>query len=1170
MQETISQKTTICNLMEHQASRTPELIAIIDGELEISYHQLLQRSRSIANEIRDQGIEPGSLVGLCMNRGWEMAAAMIGILQAGSAYVPLDPKYPRERVRFMLEHSKASAVIVDRKVSSDLCQGVPCIIYTTDIKQLDPVTQLPPTQTDDLAYVIYTSGSTGHPKGVAVEHRSLVALSQAMSETLSSYELGGVLASTSICFDPSVMEILGTLSLGGTVVIVENILDLLEYPGKHQIKTCVAVPSAVQAVLQSNHSLPSIACYVLGGEALKPSLVKQLQSLSDHVRIINVYGPTEDTVFSTVKEIKSHKDEITIGTSVANSCAYILDKSLEPVAKGQEGELYLAGDKLARGYLYDDSKTRERFIEVNVNETFKHSRLYRSGDLCRWNSNDELVFLGRIDQQVKVRGFRIEIEEVESCLESIEGVARAAVTIAENPGGQSSLTAYIVPKHEALGLDEIRNYLKERLPHYMVPHRISAVQSIPVMPNGKLDRNGIAEMESGKDNDPQILEVIPSSAPVNSDAMMRLVRNNLESLIGAQRNRFSPDHTFDDLGLDSLTRLEFLNRISHSIGRVVSLSEISAHNTPSTFSNFLSNTVQSTDEGDPRFSKPILETLTSFQIQVQASYPTFQIAKSNSWSASDKAKLICEYQDMMKRHGEGSYSRVLKTGSGTKGVVVDKQTGKEQESIIWSTNLYLGLNRDPEIIASACSAIDTYGSGMGTSAAASGVTDIHLEFETAFAELVGKESACLFPTGYTANVGVVAGLLGENDVVVIDQLSHASIVDGARLCGAEVRTFKHNSAQDLASVLKAVVSPYRTVLVVIEGVYSMGEGAAPVAEIVQTAKQHGALVLVDEAHSFGFYGDKGAGICAAQGISHEADFIMTTLSKAMGSLGGVVACSREHAELLKASARAYIFQASVSPADIAAALAALRRLSHDADLRQRLWDTTRYMRRRFQDAGYDLGTGDGPIVTPHFKDKDKLFTIVDELFKQGIQTSAVTYPIVESGRGRLRFICSAAHTREDVDKTLEALIEAEKLADLKMYETDNRVKFLSDHPTVLQKFRLWLPRFAEHVIALNTEHQKGLDLDLRFIIPDCEPIGLCFRQGTYSLEVNGDATIPCCAISFDHIRYLETLYTHDISEFLFGISKGNCLLKGQTEAFVWLVGRLAEFRKNSHNSQSSE
>jgi 7-keto-8-aminopelargonate synthetase-like enzyme len=302
--------------------------------------------------------------------------------------------------------------------------------------------------------------------------------------------------------------------------------------------------------------------------------------------------------------------------------------------------------------------------------------------------------------------------------------------------------------------------------------------------------------------------------------------------------------------------------------------------------------------------KVATDTLASFQTHIQSSHPTFQAAKASAWDATDKSKLVQEVLRMVNNDRRNPYSKVLRTGSATKGIVGDAYNEEEQEAIIWTTNLYLGLNRDPQVMNEASMALERFGTGMGTSAAASGMTNQHLEFEAEFADLVGKPSACLFPTGYTANVGAVAGLLGRNDVVIIDQLCHASIVDGARLCGATVRTFQHNNVANLESVLKSEVSPYRTVLVVLEGVYSMGEGAAPVAEIVRMAKKYNALVLVDEAHSFGFYGEGGAGICAAQGVTEEVDFIMTTLSKAMGSLGGVVAASQEHVDLLKSSSRA--------------------------------------------------------------------------------------------------------------------------------------------------------------------------------------------------------------------------------------------------------------------------
>ncbi|MEO1335744.1 MAG: aminotransferase class I/II-fold pyridoxal phosphate-dependent enzyme [Myxococcota bacterium] len=473
--------------------------------------------------------------------------------------------------------------------------------------------------------------------------------------------------------------------------------------------------------------------------------------------------------------------------------------------------------------------------------------------------------------------------------------------------------------------------------------------------------------------------------------------------------------------------------------------------------------------------------------------------------------------------------------------------------------LIIGAN----VIEEAGRALQKFGAGMGTSAAASGVTDLHIAFERAFAALVGKPAACLFPTGYTANLGTVAGLLDHDDVVVLDQLCHASIVDGARLCGATVRTFQHNRASDLEAVLETVASPYRTVLVVLEGVYSMGEGAAPIEDIVRTAKKFNALVLVDEAHSFGFYGPRGAGICAARGITDDADFIMTTLSKALGSLGGVVAGSEAHIALLKSSSRAYIFQASISPADIAAALAALHRLSTDETLQQRLWDTTQYMRTRFSEAGYDLGTGDGPIVTPHFSDRDKLFALVEGLYKRGIHTTPVTYPIVEAGRGRLRFICSASHTREDVDQTLRALVAAET-------EFDASIRTAQDASpaTALDRIRLqaWVDGFSSYLEQIvDTFHP-----DLKVCVSvktssndEFASIGLARRKITTDAP---DEDTPSCALSFSSGAAAEDLANSGVEALLASIISGTCALEGQIEPFIWFMARVIDWER-SRNSQ---
>jgi 7-keto-8-aminopelargonate synthetase-like enzyme len=556
------------------------------------------------------------------------------------------------------------------------------------------------------------------------------------------------------------------------------------------------------------------------------------------------------------------------------------------------------------------------------------------------------------------------------------------------------------------------------------------------------------------------------------------------------------------------------------------------------------------------------DTLGRFQAHIQSGHPPFLAAKAPSWSATDKATLVLELKRLVSRSGRAPYSKVLRTGSASRGTVADADTNEEREAIIWTTNLYLGLNRDQEVIEEARSALERFGAGMGTSAVAAGVTDLHLEFEKAFAELVGKPAACLFPTGFTANLGVIAGLLGDNDVVVMDQLCHASLVDGARLCGATIRTFQHNSPSDLESVLKTEASPYRTTLVVLESVYSMGEGAAPVSDIVLTAKKYDALVLVDEAHSFGFYGPRGSGLCAAQGVTDQVDFIMTTLSKALGSIGGVIAAGEEHIALLKSSARAYIFQATTSPADIAAALAALRRLRADDTLRERLWDTTNYMRKRFSEAGYDLGTGDGPIVTPHFADKEKLYAIAHGLYKRGVLTAAVTYPIVESGRGRLRFICSASHTREDVDRTLEALIDAEREAEEEGQALEDRS---SDAHPGRSGVKEWAKAFSAYLKeTLARAHGRTPNLAVSVGLPDNgEPITIMIKERDVTLGAHETTDTPFCSLLPTDNRAVSALCLSDVQGLLDSVCKGACVLNGQVEPFIWLIGRMADWQRDS-------
>ena len=755
------------------------------------------------------------------------------------------------------------------------------------------------------------------------------------------------------------------------------------------------------------------------------------------------------------------------------------------------------------------------------------------------------------------------------------GIDAAAAAAVDGGIGQKILVVYVVSKSKAVTEEKVKAYLSDRLPKYMIPQVVKYLDELPLLPNDKLDRKKLMTMEAGNcreqvrtsDYTNDRTRFLTGAHQEQEAAILMTVQREVAGLLNLDDPaQVVPDRSFDSLGLDSLSSLEFSRRLTKVLGTEVSPSVLVEYPTPEALARFVSTMFKDGAGGISTHTQPGTrkDTLAAFQTNIRNSHPTFQAANAPSWSASDKSKLVQEMMRMVNDHRRNPYGKVLRTGSSARGIVEDSYHDEEQEAIIWSTNLYFGLNRDPEIIEEASRALRCFGTGMGISAAATGMTNQHQDFENEFADLVGKPAACLFPTGYTANLGAISGILGKNDVVVLDQLCHASIVDGARLSGATIRTFRHNDAADLAAVLETEVSPYRTVLVVLESVYSMGEGTAPVAEIVRTAKKYNALVLVDEAHSFGFYGENGAGICAAQGVTEEVDFIMTTLSKALGSIGGVVAASRQHIDLLKSSSRAYIFQASISPADIAAALASLRRLRSDNTLREQLWDMTRYMRRRFEEEGYDLGTGDGPIVTPHFGDKDKLYAIVQSLYKRGVQTLAVTYPIVEMGRGRLRLICSAAHTREDVEKTLKALKEAEREVNDQFAAMQNETK---DTRLAHIDMEAWAQTFTAYLkdsIAQVSFPTPNLAISVS-VSERSEPLVILLKDGnvTKSTGKYKQHDVPVCSLLLKEKAAVTALQSFNVQGLLHSISNGTCLLKGQVEPFIWFVARMVDKQESA-------
>lgn len=481
-------------LFEAQVARTPRATALIYNDERLSYEELNERANQLAHYLRGLGVGPEKLVGVLLERTPLMIVAMLGVLKSGGAYVPLDISYPRERLQFTLEDARAHVLLTQAEWLDALPEHetrLVCLDREWPEIARERTDNPEPSVTDTaLAYVIYTSGSTGRPKGVAIEHRSAVALIHWAKEEFSAEHLAAVLASTSICFDLSVFEIFVPLSTGGKIILAANALELPSLTAAREVRLINTVPSAMTELVRLNGVPGSVRVVNLAGEPLQNALVQSVYKYEHVEQVLNLYGPSEDTTYSTWAQIEKGSEEApAIGRPVANTQAYLLDAHLQLVPVGVAGELYLGGFGLARGYLNRPELTAERFVPDPFSGV-PGARLYRTGDLARYQQDGRLEYLGRLDHQLKLRGFRIELGEIETVLRENSEVRDAVVVAHETETGDKQLVAYVVAT-AALATKTLRAHLEQKLPHYMIPAAFVALDKLPLSPNGKIDRHAL-------------------------------------------------------------------------------------------------------------------------------------------------------------------------------------------------------------------------------------------------------------------------------------------------------------------------------------------------------------------------------------------------------------------------------------------------------------------------------------------------------------------------------------------------------------------------------------------------------------------------------------------------------------------------------------------------------
>ncbi|GGS84073.1 hypothetical protein GCM10010156_48430 [Planobispora rosea] len=541
-------------LVAEQAARTPDAPAVVaggaSGTVTLTYARLEERADALARRLRQRGVRAQTPVAVCLPRDPDLIVALLAVLKAGGCYVPLDPDYPAERLRFMLADSGATLLLTRSTLVERLPSDHPPAILL-DALLPGALPPLPPQDVspDALAYVIYTSGSTGTPKGVMVPHRGVVNLVTGLGFTAEER----MLLLTSLSFDIAALEIFGPLLAGGTVVLAPpygtgGLSALVTEAG---VTTVQAPPSVLAEI--ADHLPAGLPRVFSGGEPLPAHLAGRLHEIAGEVW--NLYGPTETTIWSTACRVPREAGTVSIGPPVANTAAHVLDAALEPVPPGVAGELYLGGDGVARGYHGRPGLTATRFV---ADPFGTGSRLYRTGDLVRRAPDGTLEFLGRVDDQVKVRGVRIELGEVEAALAAHPGVRRAVAAVRDDAPGGRALVAYLDtggPGGPEIPAAELRAFLHNRLPATMTPSLYVQVGDFPRLPNGKLDRAALPAPRAGG-------EASPAARP--STASEELVHEIWCEVLG--RPEVGVDDDFFDVGGHSLLGTKVVARICSEVG----------------------------------------------------------------------------------------------------------------------------------------------------------------------------------------------------------------------------------------------------------------------------------------------------------------------------------------------------------------------------------------------------------------------------------------------------------------------------------------------------------------------------------------------------------------------------------------------------------------------------
>jgi len=588
---------SITQLFEEQVERTPNHVALVFKNKEVTYRELNERINQLANLLRSSGISRNDIVAILGDRSIDMVIAIIGVLKSGAAYMPIDPRYPAERIEYMLENSEATVLLVESIVTKDFSYNgtIICLeddqVYASECDTIDSINKM-----DDLAYVMYTSGSTGKPKGVMLKHRGVINLSIFYDRMFCFKENSRIVHMANVAFDAAVVEIFPPLIHGATIFILEKekALDRNEFAQfirLHEIQIAQFVPITLRELLSYDSKLDSLDKVLVAGDKLDDELKDKI--LSKGYQLTNHYGPTETTVDSIVAVCS--KEKSTIGKPIANTRIYILDSYGNPAPIRVVGEIYIAGEGIAKGYINNPVLTTEKFI---LNPLGIKEIIYKTGDIGYWEMDGSITFLGRKDNQIKLRGYRIELEEIENQLLKHKAIEKAVVVSKQDDKGQLYLSAYFTAEI-ILELSQLKEHITKELPEYMVPTRFTQITEMPLTNSGKVDKKALPE-----DSDAFLSSV--EYVPPTNQQEAKLV-TIWEKTLGL--TEVGIHHNFFDIGGHSLAAANLVSQIHKTMDISIPFPKILEHPTIAQLSKYIENVERS-------------QYITIVPLEVAPYYPT--------------------------------------------------------------------------------------------------------------------------------------------------------------------------------------------------------------------------------------------------------------------------------------------------------------------------------------------------------------------------------------------------------------------------------------------------------------------------------------------------------------------------------------------------------------------